>query len=268
MKLFLALGFVLFSAQSFSQSYLILNNGVTLTIDKAGFVYDFNHFTLPYKVSVTGGQFFIEDSRIKTVDASGFFYEKDLKVEKVKGHGLNYLITDKNDLITVDANGFVYKLEDDKELKKVNQFGGNFFLTKTDLYTVNDLGNYFKTNVPGLNLEDITVIGGHYFQTKAGTTYTVSRKGFVYSKPDVDAKKVVKAGGKFFIDETNRLFTISDEGLLTLPVLPFGMNLGTIQKIGSNFLIDSEGRIFVVDSLGNIFERSLQHDLKNGVLLK
>lgn len=271
MKKTLALGLTLISLNVFSQSYLILNNGVTLTTDTSGHVYDFGHFRLPYKVTVNGGQFLVEDKKLSTVDSAGFLYLKTLKVEKVKGKGLNFFIKDDNHLVTVDSKGFAFEYDkEDKIFKRATGFGGNFFTVKpddkkpvVDLYTVNDKGNYFKLAVTGLNPADISFFGGKYFQTKTGVTYTVSKDGFVYAKPELKAGAVKKAGGNFFVDSANLLFTVSDEGFLMLPVLPATIKVSDVQTVGANYMIDSEGRMFIVDKSGNLFERSLDHDLKN-----
>jgi len=273
MKKFLLAGVALLSMNAFSQSYLILNNGVTLTTDKAGFVYDFGHFRVPYKVTLNGGQFHVEDKKLSTVDTAGFLYEKTLKVEKVKGKGLNYFINDDNKLVTVDAKGFYYELED-KAFKKAQAFGGNFFLVKpddkkaiVDLYTINDKGNYFKMTVAGLNPFDIVTLGGTFFQTRAGVTYTISKDGLVYPKAEQKVGAVKKAGGNFFVDAAGLLFTVSEEGFLMLPVLPANIKVADIQKVGSNYMIDSEGRMFVVDKVGNISERTMNHDLRTAKIL-
>lgn len=273
MKKFIAAGLMLASVSAFSQSYLILNNGITLTTDKSGFLYDFGHFLLPNQVTVNGGQFLVADDKLSTVDEKGFFYDKDLKLKKIKGKGLNYLINNDNDLVTVDTKGFYYKFED-KAFKKVISFGGNYFLVKpedkkpqVDLYTVNSSGNFTKIAVPGLDPADINVFGGKYFQTRAGVTYTVSKDGFVFSKSNVKAKAIRKAGGNFFIDADNFLYTVSDDGLLVLPILPLNIRVATITKIGANYLLDSEGKAFVVDKSGVIFERKVNHDLRNTKIL-
>ncbi|MFP5386429.1 MAG: hypothetical protein ACLGHN_10145 [Bacteriovoracia bacterium] len=277
MKKFLAAAIMLASMNVFSQSYIVLSNGVTLTTDKAGFVYDFNHFRLPYKVSVSGGQFLVEDEKLSTVDANGFLYEKDFKVDdEVKGKGLNYFIMDNNNLVTIDSNGFYYEYDEDARsiFKKATTFGGNFFVAtinkrkgQYELYTINEKGNYFKVDVEGLNPENISYAGGKYFQTQDGVTYTVSKDGFVFAKPEIQVGSVVKAGGNFLIDSTNKIFTISDDGLLILPVLPLNIKVETITKVGSNYMIDSEGRLFTVDSLGNIAERTVEHDLTKAKIL-
>lgn len=273
MKKFLLAGVALLSMNAFSQSYLVLNNGITLTTDKAGFVYDFGHFRAPYKVTLNGGQFLVEDKKLSTVDTAGFLYEKSLKVEKVKGKGLNYFINDDNKIITIDSKGFFYELED-KAFKKAVAFGGNFFLVKpddkkaiVDLYTVNEKGNYFKMNVAGLNPFDIITIGGSFFQTRNGATYTVSKDGLVFAKTEQKVGAVKKAGGNFFVDAAGLLFTVSEEGFLMLPVLPANIKVADIQKVGANYMIDSEGRIFVVDKVGNITERTINHDLRNAKIL-
>lgn len=272
MKKYLAMAATLLSMNVFAQSYLILNNGVTLTTDKAGFIYDFGNFHIPYKITLNGGQFLAEEKNLLTVDSQGFLYNKDKKVDKVKGKGMNYLINDDK-LVTIDAKGFFYEFED-KIFKKVTAFGGNFFLVKpddkkaiVDLYTVNLTGNYSKLNIPGLNPLDIVTLGGTFFQTRAGVTYTISKDGLVFSKADQKVGAVKKAGGNFFVDAAGLLFTVSEEGFLMLPVLPTNIKVADIQKVGANYMIDSEGRIFIVDKVGNLVERTINHDLRNAKIL-
>jgi hypothetical protein len=275
MKKFLATGLVLVSMNVFSQSFLILNNGVTLTSDTAGFIYDLGRFTMPNKVSFSSGQFFIQEKKLTTVDTAGFFYDKEMEVKKLKGKGLSYFINDDNHLVTVDSKGFVFEYDkDDKIFKKTIGFGGKFFMVKpddkkplVDLYTLNDKGNYFKTTVTGLNPADITLLGGAFFQTKSGVTYTISKDGMVFPKTEQKVAAIKKAGGNFFIDSANNLFTVSQEGFLILPILPANIKVSDIQKIGSNYMLDSEGRIFVVDKSGVIFERTMSHDLRKAKVL-
>lgn len=266
---------MLLSLNAYSQSYLILGNGVTLTTDNEGNIYDFNQFRAPYKVSINGGQFHVEDKKLSTVDLSGFLYEKDYKVDKIKGKGLNFFVKSDYRLVTIDSQGFYYDYgKDEKLFRKAINYGGNFFLIKpnsrkpqVDLYTVNDKGNYYKMDVEGLNPADIVRVGGRFFQTKDGVTYTVSREGYVYSKAEIPAEAIVKAGGNYFIDSMNRIYTVTDDGLLILPILPANLVVSDIQNLGSNYMIDSEGRIFTVDSKGNMSERTVNHDLINSKVL-
>jgi hypothetical protein len=132
---------------------------------------------------------------------------------------------------------------------------------------VNEKGNYFKINVPGLNPFDIVTIGGTFFQTRNGTTYTVSKDGFVYSKNEQRVGAIKKSGGNFFIDDKGFLFTVSEEGFLMLPVLPANIKVSDIQKIGANYMIDSQGRVFTVDKVGNMAERTINHDLTSAKVL-
>lgn len=275
MKNIVFAGLAMLSFNAFSQSYLVLNNGITLTTDTNGFIYDFGQFRLPTKVTTNGGQFLIEDKKLSTVDSAGFLYLKTLKVDKVKGKGINYFVNGDNHLVTVDSKGFTYEYEkDDKIFKKAVGFGGNFFTVKpedkkpeVDLYTVNDKGNYFKMAVANLNPADITTFGGTFFQTKIGLTFTVSKDGFVYPKTELVVASIKKAGGNFFVDSANLLFTVSEQGFLVLPILPPNLILSDIKSIGSNYMIDSQGRIFIVDKAGVIFERSIDHDLRNSKIL-
>ena len=269
MKKFIALGLLLGSLSASAQSYLVLNNGVMLTTDRAGFLYDFGHFVVPYEVKVNGGQFLVEKKTLITIDENGYKYDKDEKIEKIKGKGNNYLLTDNKELITVDAKGFYYKYDKDKVLDRVEKFGGNFFLAKDEkkknilLYTLNSTGNYFNITLPELNPADSVVLGGSYFITNRGVTFTVNKDGFVFPKTErVAAPK--KLGGNFLIDGMGKLFTVSDAGILANPVVPMNLKLMNVVKVGSNYMLDSEGRLFVVDKNGNVFERSVNsHDLRN-----
>jgi flagellar basal body rod protein FlgF len=240
-----------------------------LTTDKAGFVYDFGHFVLPYEVKINGGQFLVEKKKLITIDENGYKYDKDQEVEKIKGKGNNYLLTDKNELITIAANGFFYKYDKDDALKKVEKFGGNFFVAKDDkkktslLYTLNSTGNYFNIALPELNPAEITVLGGTYFVTSRGVAFTVNKDGFVFKK-DLKIAAPKKLGGNFVIDVTGKLFTVSDAGILANPVVPANLNLNNVVKIGANYMLDNDGKLFVVDKNGNVFERSVNsHDLRN-----
>ncbi len=274
MKKLLLAGLTFLSMNAFSQSYLVLNNGVVLTTDKAGYVYDFGHFRLPYKVTLSGGQFFVEDKMLATIDSNGFLYQKTLKVEKIKGKGLNYFINDDNHLVTVDSKGFFYDYDkEDKVFKKAIKFGGNFFLVQPDdkkpvveLYTVSSTGNYFKMSIPGLTPANISTIGGNFFQAN-GVTYTVSKDGFVFPKKEIAVKKILKSGGNYFIDSDKLIYTVTDEGFLVLPALPEKFKVADVQKLGANYMVDSEGRIFTVDMNGVLFERTTTHDIKSVKIL-
>lgn len=272
MKMFIAAGLMLASLNVFSQSYLILSNGITLTTDKAGFLYDFGHFNLPYKVSAIGRNYFIEDNKLQTIDSNGFLYEKAIKSDKLdelKGKGGNFFLNEDSHLFTIDEKGFFYEYEDSKVFKKITAFGGNYFLAQPDkkkpveLYTVNDKGNYFKMNVEGLNTAEVVVTSGNFFQTKAGDVYTVSKDGFVFAKSEMKVGTIVKSGANYIINSDGLLFTISEDGLIFLPILPANIKIAELKSFGSNYMIDAEGRIFIVDAQGVLTERSTTHDLRS-----
>lgn len=276
MKKILALGSLMLALNGYSQSYMILGNGVTLTTDKAAFVYDFNHFILPYKVTLTGGQFFAEEGKLISIDNMGYLYRKDEKAPtKLKGKGNNYLISDNGSLLTFDVAGFFYKFDKDAATKNAVGFGGNFFTVKPDdkkplmdLYTLNSKGNYFKTVVDGLNAAEITTLGGTYFQTTKGVVYTISKDGFVYAKADMKIGAIKKIGGNYFVDSNNSIFTVSEEGFLMLPSLPMNLKIASITKLGQNYFMDKDGKMFAVDNTGAIYEREMKnHDIKDAKIL-
>lgn len=274
MKKILLMSLAALSFNAFSQSYVVLTNGVLLTTDKAGFVYDLVQYVNPYRVSINGGSYLVQENRLSTVSDQGYYFEKDLKLKKIRGKGLNYLLDDAGDLVTVAADGtYVKYAESGKQLKKADRFGGNFFLVPdkkqktTDLYTVDSKGAYFKVNVEGLNPADISLIGGMYFMSK-GVMYTVNKDGFVAPKPMFKIPALKKLGGNFFLDFNNLLWTVSETGLLSNPIVPTNLLVDNLEKLGANYMIDKEGNIFTVDSQGNIAYRDVNtHDLTNAKIL-
>lgn len=272
MRNFLILMGLLFLLNAQAQSYVVLNNGVTLTIDKSGFIYDFSHFIPPYKITLNGGQFLAEENMLITVDDFGFLYRKDEKQPKnIAGKGMNYIISENGEVTTFDLNGFYYKYERNKVFRRAESFGfgGNYFTIlndekRSELYTINMNGNYFSITLNGLNPSEITTFGGNFFMTKKGIVYTVSRAGFVFDKREIKTGSMKKIGGNYFIDSNNVLYTISQDGFLIVPTLPETLKIEAITKLGANYMIDTDGRIFTVDSLGNIYERVIKaHDLRN-----
>jgi hypothetical protein len=279
MKKLLFAGLVALSMNAFSQSYMVLQNGVVLTMDKSGFVYDLVISAMPYNVDVNGGQFMVESEKLVTIDDKGYLYNKDEKVgDKSYGKGLNYLFDEHKDLVTIASDGlyYKYKFEDGKGLyKKDNRYGGNFFIVTrdarrglADLYTVNSKGNYFRMALPGLNPARINILGGNYF-TYGGSVYTVNKDGIIIPKGMIKMYGIKAKGGNFFIDVMNQVWTITDEGVLSTPVTPANLNVAKINKLGSSYMLDTDGNLFTVDAItGNINYREVPyHDLRNAKIL-
>lgn len=276
MKRLLAISGLMLSLTAYSQSYLIMGNGVVLTTDNAGFVYDLGNFILPYKITLNGGQFFAEEGRLVTIDEKGYLYRKDEKVpSKLKGKGHNYFLAENGKLTTIDASGFMYEFDKESAFKKAIAFGGNFFTVKpeekkmiVDLYTLNRKGNYFKMNVPGLDAGSIAVMGGNYFQTNSGTIYTVTKDGHVFSKSEIKTGAIKKIGGNYFIDSNNSIYTISEDGFLVMPAIPSSLKVPSITKLGQNYFLDQEGKLFVINRAGDVNEREMKsHDLRDAKIL-
>ncbi len=273
MKRLLLACLVTLPLSAFSQSYMVLNNGVTLTTDAAGFIYDFNHFVNPYQVSAKGGRVFVEADKLVTIDDGGLLYRKDQKVKVVKAIGYNYLIDSDATLITVNNQGFHYVTKD-KLYKKIDKGGANFFTLndkdkkKIDVYTVTSLGTVAKVTVPGLNPADIASVGPRYLLTSKGEIYTSTKDGVLSVQPDYKVRAVKSTGGNFFVDDTGSLYTISETGRLNLPILPLNLIIVNIAQMGSNYMIDLSGRVFVVDNLGAVYEREVKsHDMRNVFIL-
>lgn len=255
-----------FSFNAFSQSYLIMDNGIVVTTDKAGFAYDFGHYAFPAKVTLKGGQYFVEEGNIlATVDENGLLFRKyELIPEKIRGKGINYFISEEGSIFVIDKKGYLKITESETYQRAVN-FGGNYFTVAVDpektlleLYVVTAEGEVVKTEVPDLNLKDIVAFGGSYFMTNRGIIYTIAQDGQVASKNNMRVGILQKRGGNYFVDSGGFFFTVTETGELLMPGLPANMKVANVQRLGSNYFIDQQGRLFVIDKAGNVFERVMR----------
>ena len=253
-----------------------MDNGITITTDRSGYVYDFGHYAFPSKVTLKGGQYFVEEGGIlATVDEKGLFYRKyELIPDKIKGKGINYFLSDEGTLYTVSKTGFVTLMESEVFQKSVN-FGGNYFTVDLDpekkmleLRVINGSGAVVAPEVPNLKIKDIISFGGNYFMTNRGIVYSVSETGEVMPHEDMRIGILAKKGGNYFVDSSGYLYTVSESGTLKMPNLPLNLRVSSIHKLGSNYFIDLSGKLFVVDKEGNVFERVMRdHDFKNAKII-
>ncbi len=246
---------------AFAQSYLIRPNGVVLTIDAKGFMYNLNQFILPYMVTTKGGQFYINDKRqITTIDEDGFFYRIDKKEfeapRKVDFSGANYF-SDKDSVWTIDRKGVMYQEKEIKDLGRVEKTGGRFFTVKPRrgdglLYTISDFGKVERMIVDGLNPNDVAATGGCWFTTTNGDLYTLDSTGLVSRYGGSlfpRGTKITKAGGNYLF--TNRgLITINAKGEVSL--VAFGT--AQPQSMGYNYFTVSDNSLYVVDHLGAVWK--------------
>ena len=260
------------SVSAFAQSYIIMDNGITITMDKGGFTYDVGNYAFPQKITLKGGQYFVEENSIlATVDDKGTLYRKYEQIpEKILGRGTNYFMSDKGDMFTIDNQGLVALSQDDA-YKKAAFFGGNYFSTLTnpdtkdmDLYVVTSKGIVTKVALENFKMKDVAAYGGTYFLSNRGVVYTISEDGGVIPWPSMRVGVLQKRGGNYFIDSSGSIFTVAANGTLVLPGLPMNLKISSITKLGSNYFIDLTGRLYIVDQDGNIFERVMKDtDFKN-----
>lgn len=271
MKNFILAALATLSLNAFSQSYVIMDNGITLTIDNSGYAYDFGHYAFPQKVILKGGQYFVEEGGIlATIDENGLLYRKyELIPEKILGKGINYFLSAEGFLYGIDKKGFV-KVTESELYKNAVNFGGNYFTvarnpekTELDIYVVTAEGVAVKAEVPSLKVKDIISFGGTYFMNNRGIVFTVASNGTITPKDDVRVGILTKKGGNFFIDSSGFFFTVAESGELVMPALPITMKISTVLKLGSNYFIDQSGKFFVVDKMGNVYERVMRdHDFR------
>lgn len=275
MKKLLLAALATLSLNAFSQSYLIMDNGITLTTDTAGFTYDFGHYAFPQKVILRGGQYFVEEGGIlATIDENGLFFRKyELIPEKIKGKGINYFLSEEGAMYTVNKQGFV-TLTENELYKKAMSFGGRYFTVQAEegkdleLYTVDEMGVVAKATVPSLKVKDIISHGGNYFMNNRGVVFSVSSTGAVVPHDDVRVGVIAKKGGNFFVDSSGYFFTVSQSGVLKMPALPMSLKISSIHKVGTNYFIDLSGKLYTVDKEGNVFERVMRdHDFRNAKVI-
>lgn len=276
MKRLLLLALATLSINAFAQSYIIMENGITITTDMSGYSYDFGHYAFPQKILLKGGQFFVEEGGIlATVDERGLFFRKyELIPEKIKGKGLNYFLSEEGAMYTINRAGYVTLTENELYKKAVN-FGGNYFTVDVDpekkmldLMVVDKDGVVTRPEVPSLKVNDIISFGGNYFMTNRGIVFSVTETGQVIPHDDMRIGVLVKKGGNFFVDSSGYMYTVAQDGTLKMPALPISLRVSSIHKLGSNYFIDLTGKLYVVDRNGNVFERVMRdHDFKNAKVI-
>ena len=253
------------SFNAFSQSYFVLESGVTISIDTSGYVYDFGHYTPVGRVTVKGGQYLVEDTNVLvTVDERGGLFRKyEMLPKQVVGKGINYFIGDNGTFYGIDSQGFVNLVENNEKIKTATKFGGNYFTNDADeVFVVTSEGKFVQASSDGLKSSDIITYGGNYFMTNRGVLYTTTADGKVVSKRADRVGIIVKKGGNYFVDSTGMLYTVGFDGALKMPTLPLSLRIQAMSKLGSNYFMDGSGKLFTVDKEGNVFERWVTYDLK------
>lgn len=266
MKSFLLAAIATLSFSAFSQSYFVLENGITLSVDTSGYVYDFGHYTPVNRVTVKGGQYLVEDTNVLvTVDDRGMMFRKyELLPKQVIGKGVNYFIGDNGAFYGIDSLGYVNLIENDEKVKSATKFGGNYFINDADeIFVVTSEGKIVQAIEEGFKASDIITFGGNYFMTNRGVLYTVTTDGRIISKRQDRVGIIVKKGGNYFVDTTGMIYTVTFDGQLKAPALPVSLRIQAISKLGSNYFMDGSGKLFTVDKDGNVFERWITHDVKS-----
>jgi len=269
MKYYLVILVSLFVSKAFSQSYFVLDSGITLSVDREGFVYDYNHHTPVSRVTIKGGQYLIEDTNVLvTVDQRGSLFRKfEILPESIIGKGSNYFIGANNLFYGIDNEGYVNLVELDNKMKNPVKFGGNFFTTENDFYVVNEKGAFIKATAEGVKPSDIIILGGNYFMTNRGVVYTVADDGRIISQKAFRVGIIQKKGGNYFVDTAGSIYTVSSAGELKLPSIPMSLRIPAISRLGTNYFMDGAGKLFTVDHLGNVFERWINYDVKSTSIL-
>ncbi len=275
MKFFAAAVLATLSFAAAAQSYIIMENGIVVTTDTTGLTYDFGHFAYPQKITLKGGQYFVEDGTVlATVDETGLLFRKyELIPEKILGKGLNYFLSSEGVAYAIDRKGTL-KITQAEVFRGAVNFGGTFFTVARgqepmalDLYVVTSDGAIRKTELE-FKEREIVAFGGTYFMTNRGALYTVGLDGTVNHETATRIGILQRRGGNYFVDSAGLLYTVAESGKLVLPALPVSLRPTTVHRFGSNYFIDQAGRLFVVDRMGSIFEKSMRdHDFRQAKII-
>jgi hypothetical protein len=277
MKKLLLAGLMAISFSAFSQSYIIMDNGMVITTDNSGFVYDVGEYSFPQKVTMKGGRYYVEDNSIlATVDEMGTLFRKyEVMPEKILGKGINYYLSATGDLTTIDNKGVAHVTSNEAFTHAMN-FGGTYFTVLADeaqglidLYTISNTGEVKKAELgEALKMKDVVAFGGQYFMTNRGVVFTITVDGAVLSQEKMRVGVLQKRGGNYFTDSSGLFYTVAEDGTLMLPALPIGLKVNTMTKLGSNYFLDLTGTLYTVDKMGNVYERNVKdQDFRNARII-
>lgn len=258
-----------------AQSYMVRTNGVVLTVDEKGFVYDLNQFILPYMITAKGGMFYVSDKRvITTVDEKGFFYRLDPRQyeapRKVEHVGYNYFLEGNGRVWSFDRNGLPTVGERNWDYRKPLYVGGKFFVVEGGrrepaiLVVINDQGAVTPTQVAELDPAKITDSGTNWFVDSKRRLFTLNADGQVGQALGVGPVGNILAKGGNFLVMDGKLLTVTEDARVN--DAGSVARFGTIAKLGHNYFITADNRLFVVDVAGTVVERTGVADISNVAL--
>jgi len=250
-----------------------MDNGIILTTDNNGFIYDLGHFTYPEQVGLKGGNYFSENNGVLvTIDEKGLLYRKyEVIPSELQGKGMNYFLGKTGELFTIDKTGAVAARTDLVYPEGIKNFGGNYFVLNSEflqVVTVGDTGAVTTVSIDTLKTVDVVAFGGSYFMTNRGVVYTIAANGTMASDAMTRVGILKKRGGNYFTDSSMSIYTVAQDGSIKVPAIPLTLSVESISKLGSNYFLDNTGKLFIVDKDGEVFERSLtDHDFKTARII-
>ena len=220
---------------------------------------------VPEEVRLMGKNWFINKQGLNTVAADGLFYNKaEITLPKsIKGHGGEWMIGDKSELVIVASSGMVFSYTETALNKaKVLSSGSNWLVVRSkdksvSIITIDSVnGRYFMASSDviqkgplRLNLYNVRITGGNWFTDANGTLYVVRADGGLVSKKELGVYLGVNSkGGNFFVDVRGGVQVILDNGFVAYPYLP--IVFGDMIKSGSNYAWNTNGDFFIFSETG------------------
>ncbi len=170
-----------------NQSYLIMDNGKALTVrsyvpaPSQNLVPLFmieDHFFDTTQIEVFKSSYIIDnDDNIFTVTADGFMYKlENFKLDsKIKYYGETFFITKKGSVYVIDSQGYIIKTsyKDLKEKIKPEVLGANYIITsKNKVIMINTMTAKLHFLKDEIEVEDIKKHSNNFLTTKKGYVYT------------------------------------------------------------------------------------------------
>jgi hypothetical protein len=247
------------SITTHAQSHLLKLDGVLLSVDASGFIYDLGNRVDPAQVKARGKNWLAEKSgALITIDSAGLVNRRtDVRVPRtLRAHGGTWFLGERGELSVVTASGAVVTTQE-PTLREgdIAPRGGNFFVWRPRrggapvLYTFNSAtGESYHSDAEyvrrlGIDMSSFKGNGNNWLVDGRGILHVVTRIGAVMPRRDLGTFFGLSTrGGNYFVDATGATQVVMDNGSVHMPYLP--LDYSAIATAGDTFGWNTRGDFF------------------------